>query len=111
MSTIHNLVLIFRFITGLGVGGASFTLLIYCAECAPTHLRGALTGFMQMTVVLGLVWAGTMNLAFRDTNEGWRWALGICMICPIFLMMGIFFCRNLRDGYYKIMVKNRQKTV
>jgi len=87
----HGFVYFCRFITGLGVGGASFTLPIYGAECSPARLRGALSGFMQMTVVLGLLWAGLMNLAFEKNANGWRWSLGIAVTCPTVLLIGSFF--------------------
>ena len=44
-----------------------------------------------MTVVLGLLWAGLMNLAFEKNANGWRWSLGIAVTCPTVLLIGSFF--------------------
>ena len=84
-------VLIFRFIEGLGVGNSSFSLPLFGAEMAPKELRGFLSGFMQMTVVTGIMLANIVNQFVEHKRNGWRITYGIAMIAPAVVMLGIFF--------------------
>ena len=47
------LTLIGHIIAETDVGCSSFSCLLYALEIAPIHLRGMLSGFLQMTVVTG----------------------------------------------------------
>ena len=87
----HDSVLGARFFAGVGVGSSSFSLPIFAAEMAPKEFRGMLSGFMQMTVVTGLLIAGIVNIIVKHNPEGWRITNGVCMIAPVILMIGIFF--------------------
>jgi MFS family permease len=71
---------IFRFIGGLGVGGASVLGPMYIAEIAPAAWRGRLVGFFQLNVVFGILVAYLSNYAIGLFDLGdaeWRWKLGI----------------------------------
>jgi MFS transporter, SP family, sugar:H+ symporter len=87
----HTLLLIARFIQGMGVGNSSFSLPIFGAEMAPKELRGFLSGFMQMTIVTGLLLSNIVNKIVENRNRGWRTTNGVAMAAPIIVMMGIFF--------------------
>jgi SP family sugar:H+ symporter-like MFS transporter len=87
----HEAVLIARFIQGMGVGNSSFSLPLFGAEMAPKELRGFLSGFMQMTVVTGLLSANIVNQIVQSHPRGWRITNGVCMAAPIVVMLGIFF--------------------
>ena len=86
------LILIGRIIEGTGVGCSSFSCPLYASEIAPTRLRGMLSGFMQMTVVIGLFAANVVNFFLKDHKLGWRLSNGVILFAPITLMIGIFFC-------------------
>ena len=86
------LVLIGRIVEGMGVGCSSFSCPLYASEIAPTHLRGMLSGFMQMTIVVGLFTANVVNYLVKDHRWGWRLSNGVILISPIIIMIGIFFC-------------------
>jgi SP family sugar:H+ symporter-like MFS transporter len=86
----HTSALIARVIQGMGVGNSSFSLPLFGAEMAPKELRGLLSGFMQMTVVTGLLLANIVNLAFEKSTHGWRVTNGVVMAAPIIVMLGIF---------------------
>jgi len=87
----HASLLIARVIQGMGVGNSSFSLPIFGAEMAPKELRGFLSGFMQMTIVTGLLLANIVNLIVEDHARGWRVTNGVAMAAPIIVMLGIFF--------------------
>ncbi|KAE9019290.1 hypothetical protein PF010_g4796 [Phytophthora fragariae] len=87
----HGSLLIARFIQGMGVGNSSFSLPLFGAEMAPKELRGFLSGFMQMTVVTGLLSANIVNQLIENHDRGWRITNGVAMAAPIVVMLGIFF--------------------
>lgn len=74
------LFIFFRFIGGIGVGGASVTAPIYTAEIAPPRLRGRLVGLVQFNVVLGILLAYLSNYCIAnlvDDTTAWRWMFGV----------------------------------
>ncbi|CRG91365.1 putative quinate permease [Talaromyces islandicus] len=50
-----------RFVTGLGVGGASMVNPLYVSENAPRAIRGGLTGLYQLFIVFGIMLAFWIN--------------------------------------------------
>ena len=52
---------IFRFIGGLGIGGASVVAPMYIAEIAPPKQRGMLAGLAQFNIVFGILLAFLSN--------------------------------------------------
>jgi len=72
--------LIFRFIGGLGVGGASVVSPMYTAEMSPAQYRGRLVAFVQFNIVLGILLAYLSNYIIGIFNLGsieWRWMFGV----------------------------------
>ena len=72
--------LIFRFIGGLGVGGASVVSPMYTAEISPARYRGRLVAFVQFNIVLGILLAYLSNYIIGIFDLGsieWRWMFGI----------------------------------
>src|SRR5438093_696856 len=73
----------FRVIGGLAIGGSSVIGPMYIAEISPAAKRGRLVGLFQFNIVAGILLAyfsnyviGTMGLG--DTE--WRWKLGIAAV-------------------------------
>ncbi|CAF4643744.1 unnamed protein product [Rotaria sp. Silwood1] len=95
------LILIGRIVEGTGVGCSSFSCPLYASEIAPTNLRGMLSGFMQMTVVIGLFAANIVNILLQNHKWGWRLSNGIILIAPITIIIGIFFCPETPRWLYK----------
>lgn len=95
------LILIGRIVEGTGVGCSSFSCPLYASEIAPTHLRGMLSGFMQMTVVIGLFAANVVNILLQNHRLGWRLSNGIILIAPITIIIGIFFCPETPRWLFK----------
>lgn len=72
--------LIFRFIGGLGVGGASVVSPMYIAEISPAKYRGRLVAITQFNIVLGILLAFFSNYIISGLNLGvveWRWMFGV----------------------------------
>ncbi|HFE65539.1 MAG TPA: MFS transporter [Caldithrix sp.] len=72
--------LFFRFIGGLGVGGASVVSPMYIAEISPAKYRGRLVAITQFNIVLGILLAFFSNYIISEMNLGaveWRWMFGV----------------------------------
>jgi sugar porter (SP) family MFS transporter len=75
----HSLVF-FRFLGGLGVGGASVVSPMYIAEISPAKLRGRLVAVTQFNIVLGILLAQCSNFLINKLDLGtieWRWMFGV----------------------------------
>lgn len=86
----HLVLMIFRFVGGLGVGLSSVCAPIYTAEIAPAKVRGRLVGLVQFNIVLGILVAYLSNYIVaqivRDPQIAWRWMLGV-MVVPSVLFL------------------------
>jgi len=91
-----------RFIGGVGIGVASALSPMYIAEVSPTEIRGRMVSLNQMTIVLGILAAQTVNMLLaRDTaiaenqiwdiERGWRWMFWAeTLPAALFLVMSCF---------------------
>jgi sugar porter (SP) family MFS transporter len=69
----------FRFLGGLAIGGSSVLAPVYIAEISPPARRGMLVGFFQLSIVLGILGAYVSNFAIGLATGGdvaWRLKLG-----------------------------------
>lgn len=70
----------FRFLGGIGVGGASVVCPMYIAEIAPARLRGRLVALTQFNIVFGILLAFFSNYLIAQFDLGpqqWRWMFGV----------------------------------
>jgi len=75
--------MLFRFIGGLGIGASSVLGPVYIAELAPAKWRGRLVGAFQFNVVFGILVAYTSNYFIRTLHLGsleWRWQVGVAAL-------------------------------
>src|SRR5215831_15766308 len=82
-----SVLVFFRFIGGLGIGGSSVLGPMYIAEIAPAKWRGRLVGLFQFNVVFGILVAYFSNYAIGLAHFGaaeWRWQLGVAAIPSAF---------------------------
>ena len=72
--------LFFRFIGGIGVGGASVVSPMYIAEISPAKYRGRLVAITQFNIVFGILLAFFSNYVIAQWGLGdtaWRWMFGV----------------------------------
>ncbi|KAF7305929.1 Facilitated glucose transporter [Mycena chlorophos] len=82
-----------RFVMGIGIGAKNATVPIYSSEMAPHRIRGALTMFWQLWVVVGIFCGFAANIIVKDTGHiAWRLQLGSAFIPSFILICGIWFC-------------------
>ena len=85
--------LVARFIGGLGIGGSSVLGPVYIAELAPAQWRGRLVGMFQVNIVIGILLAYFSNFVIAEMHLGamqWRWQLGIAAIPAILFLIMLF---------------------
>jgi sugar porter (SP) family MFS transporter len=74
------ILLFFRFLGGLAVGGASVTSPMYIAEISPAAMRGRLVAITQFNIVLGILLAFFSNYLIAGLvhqGDAWRWMFGV----------------------------------
>jgi sugar porter (SP) family MFS transporter len=86
--------IVFRFIGGLGVGGASAVAPVYIAELSPAAYRGRLVTIIQLNIVAGILLSYLSNfligfLALGE-NEA-RWMFGVMSIPAIIFFVLLLF--------------------
>ena len=68
-----NIFVIFRFIGGLAVGGASVLSPMYISEISPAKTRGRFVATAQLAIVIGILTAFFSNYLLVETGENnWR---------------------------------------
>eukprot|EP00111_Clytia_hemisphaerica_P022517 TCONS_00066211-protein len=87
-----SLIIVGRFIVGLGIGYASMTVPIYIAEAVPPKIRGTLVTTNQLMITFGIFMASLINslLSYTGSN-GWRFMLGVGAIPGFIMFVGMFF--------------------
>jgi SP family arabinose:H+ symporter-like MFS transporter len=87
------MLILFRFIGGLGIGGSSVLGPVYIAEIAPGPWRGRLVGCFQINIVIGILVAYLSNyligLAGLGASE-WRWQLGVAAAPAVLFLVTLF---------------------
>jgi len=84
----------FRFLGGLAIGGSSVLAPVYITEVAPPERRGMLVGFFQLSIVLGILGAYVSNFLIAQAVGGelaWRLKLGVAAVPAL-----LFFVLMLR---------------
>ncbi|WP_394235805.1 sugar porter family MFS transporter [Niallia oryzisoli] len=85
-----TVMILFRIVLGVAVGGASGMVPIYLAEIAPTEKRGAITAINSVMNAIGMLLAYVINYAFSFSGD-WNAMLGLALIPSAILLIGMFF--------------------
>jgi MFS transporter, SP family, arabinose:H+ symporter len=82
-----------RFIGGLGIGGSSVLGPVYIAEVSPAKWRGRLVGMFQINIVVGILLAYLSNFIIARIVAGstdWRWMFGVASIPALLFLILLF---------------------
>lgn len=85
--------LIARFLGGLGIGGSSVLGPVYIAELAPARIRGRLVGMFQINIVIGILLAYLSNFLIARQGLGaaeWRWQFGVATLPAVLFLVMLF---------------------
>src|SRR5215472_14714956 len=85
--------LIARFLGGLGIGGSSVLGPVYIAELAPARMRGRLVGMFQINIVIGILLAYLSNFVIARMGLGateWRWQFGVAAMPALLFLVMLF---------------------
>lgn len=88
-----HMLLVSRFIGGLGIGGSSVLGPVYIAELAPARIRGRLVGLFQINIVLGILLAYFSNYMIGGLGLGpneWRWEFGVAALPAVLFLVMLF---------------------
>ncbi|KAI1833197.1 hypothetical protein DTO006G1_5264 [Penicillium roqueforti] len=86
--------LVFRFVTGLGVGALVALIPLYQSEIAPPRIRGLLVGSHGVMICVGYALSSWIGFGFSFVQASavqWRIPLAIQCVPPIFLTIGVMF--------------------
>jgi sugar porter (SP) family MFS transporter len=85
-----DIFILFRFIGGLAIGGASVLCPVYISEISPPKHRGLLASTFQLAIVTGILLSLISNYLLLNTGENnWRWMLfsGALPAVAFFIML------------------------
>ena len=87
--------IIFRFIGGLAIGGASVICPVYISEISPPKHRGLLASTFQLAIVFGILLSLISNYLLLNTGENnWRWMLFSGAIPAVAFFLMLFFIKK-----------------
>jgi len=84
-----EVLLAFRFLTGLGLGAFIPVNTVYLAELLPTRRRGLMLGLWTVGLPLGNLVAATLATVLLPLG-GWRSVLLICAVAAVPLFLGLW---------------------
>ncbi|KAH9607342.1 hypothetical protein KSS87_020130 [Heliosperma pusillum] len=87
----YLLMVIGRFIFGIGIGLAMHAAPMYIAETAPSHIRGQLISLKEFFIVIGMVIGYTIGSILVDVVAGWRYMYGASFPIAIAMVIGMWW--------------------
>jgi sugar porter (SP) family MFS transporter len=80
-----TVLIVARFIIGLGIGFTSVTAPVYVSELAPPQSRGMLIGLYQLALTIGIALADLVGY-WLATREAWRLMFAIAAVPTVFFL-------------------------
>lgn len=105
--------ILFRFVGGLAIGGASVLCPVYISEIAPPQYRGLLTSTFQLAIVTGILMSLVTNYLLMNIGESsWRWMLFSGAVpAVVFFLMLLSIKKSPRWLVKKGRIEEARKTV
>jgi sugar porter (SP) family MFS transporter len=97
----ETMLLIGRFIVGIGIGFSSVVAPLYISEVAPADVRGALVSLYQFAITVGILAAYIVDYALAPSAD-WRWMLGLAVIPSFVLVAGMIYMPESPRYLFKI---------
>lgn len=97
-----EVMIVFRVVLGVGVGGAASIVPVYIAEIAPANRRAQLVTLQELMIVTGQLLAYISNFTFDAIWGGentWRYMIGIASIPAVMLFFGMLFMPDTPRWY------------
>jgi len=90
-----TLFVIFRFVGGLAIGGASVLSPMYISEIAPARFRGRLAATFQLAIVIGILVAFFSDYLLLGAGlNNWRWMFLAGALPALIFFVLLFFVRR-----------------
>jgi sugar porter (SP) family MFS transporter len=90
-----DIFILFRFIGGLAIGGASVLCPVYISEISPPKHRGLLASTFQLAIVSGILLSLISNYLLLNIGaNNWRWMLFSGAIPAVAFFIMLFFIRK-----------------
>jgi SP family galactose:H+ symporter-like MFS transporter len=84
-----SVLLVGRFLVGLGIGVASMLAPLYLAEISPANVRGAIVSLNQLCITGGILVSYLVGFALAGAVDGWRWMLALGALPGLILAAGM----------------------
>ena len=88
-----DVLMVARFIGGIGIGGSSVLGPVYIAELAPAKWRGRMVGTFQINIVIGILLAYLSNFIITTRHLGateWRWEFGVAILPSVLFLVMLY---------------------
>lgn len=88
------MIIVCRFIQGLGLGMLLTLAPIYISEVSPAHKRGLLVGAFAIALATGtnlVSWISFGTYYASNKQLQWRLPLALACVTPLFMCIGVFF--------------------
>ena len=106
----ETILLIGRFVVGIGVGFSSVVAPLYISEVAPANARGALVSLYQFAITVGILGAYLIDYAFAPAGA-WRSMLGFAVVPSLVLVAGMIVMPESPRYLFRIGHDSRARDV
>ncbi|KAI8994976.1 general substrate transporter [Pilobolus umbonatus] len=88
-----NIMMVGRFIAGLGCGAVTVIVPVYISECVPKSNRGFFGALNQLSIVIGIMAAQIIGLHWSTLTQ-WRYIIGLGLFLSIIQLCLLPFCED-----------------